>query len=615
MLGTFFVAGQASEEPASSESQSTNFGPPPTDPFNSSASPASGGAVAHSLSIANVDGFVKNPITGVVDPAYIVQGITYTQDQLSGNFAGLLYQAEDADNVYLAFEQSVFINDNTYGPVGTNSIGWKAKRPHRLSDLLNSDKMGAKLFDKNGVLALDFFMDYATQDSATGVVQSLGATDGDGALNFGSATDIAAAQSSLYWDFNVASPTWPTKSTVSPPRVPTNTYNLGTTANPANPWVYETTYEFAIKKSAFGAAGFGSVDVYSAHNSPPKTGDVDVRPIPRLVIEKEANPPSGSQVGSGETITYTITATNVGTVPINGAVITDVVDTDLTNVMPLDGGAFASGTVTWNVGSIAVGQTVTVRFKPDVKIGLTTGTEIFNTGKLVSPALPTAANTNTTRHTTTSTPVLSISKTASPTSSAPGGSINYTIVVSNTGDSTATNLVVTDNPDETYVASVSAISSPGTYSGNTITWNLPNLSPASSVTVNYTATLKAASTGVFPQGTTNVVNTATADSLETNPVNVTKTVTVTTAANLTIAKTANPTSSVPGGSISYTLAVTNTGTVQATGGSGHRRPHRDLRGLGIRHLGRRRLQSWHHHVESGRHGPRVQRHPHLNGYT
>jgi uncharacterized repeat protein (TIGR01451 family) len=508
-----------------------------------------------------VDGFVRSPFTGVVEAPYVVQGITYTQDQLSGKFAGLLYKAEDANNVYLAFEQSVFMNDNTYGP---NSIGWSSRRPHRLSDLLNSDRMGVKLFDKNGVLVLDFFMDYATQNKTTLIVESLGATGGDGAINFGSATNIDAAQSSLYWDFNIANPTWPTKPTDSPRRVPTNTYNLGTTADPNFPWVYETTYEFAIKKSAFGSAGFGSVDVYNIHNSPPKTGGVDVRPIPRLVIKKEANPPSGSQVSSGERITYTITATNVGTVPINNAAITDKVDTDLTSVVPLDGGTFASGTITWNVGTIALAQTVTVSFQADVKIGLITGTEILNTGKLVSPDLPTPANTNTTLHTTLPAPSLSITKTASATSSVPGGSINYTIVVSNTGDGSATNLVVTDNPNETYVASVSAISVPGTYDGNIIAWNLPDLSPASSVTVSYTATLKAASTGVFLQGTTNVVNTATVDALETNPISVTKTVTVTTAANLTIKKTASPTSSAPGASINYTITISNTGEAPAS---------------------------------------------------
>ena len=67
-----------------------------------------------------IDGFVRDPVTGVVEAAYVVQGITYTQDQTAGFFAGLLYTAEHDDTLYFAFDQSVFINDNTYG---TAAIG------------------------------------------------------------------------------------------------------------------------------------------------------------------------------------------------------------------------------------------------------------------------------------------------------------------------------------------------------------------------------------------------------------------------------------------------------------------------------------------------------------
>lgn len=550
MLGTLIVAGQVSEEAASSDQrQSTNWGPPPNDVFNSTSSslvPASS---------PGVDGFVKDPVTGVVDPPYVVQGITYTQDQVSGNFAGLLYKAEDADNVYLAFEQSVFINDNTYG---TNSIGWNPKRLHRLSDLLNSDRMGAKLFDKNGVLVLDFFMDYATQDKTTGFVQSLGATGGDGAINVGSATIIAAAQSSLYWDFNVASPTWLTKPTDSPKRVPTNTYNVGTTADPNFPWVYETTYEFAIRKSAFGTAGFGSVDVYNVHNSPPKTGGVDVTPIPRLVIKKEANPPSGSSVGAGSIITYTITATNVGTVALNNMVITDKVDLNLNTVVPLDGGTFntSTRTITWNVGTLGIGQTVQVRFTATVKTTALEGAKVFNTGAITASNLPSPATTNTTVHTVLAAPAIGLVKTATPTSIAnpkPGDTVTYTYAVTNTGNVTLTNVSVVDDKKGAITLSTTTLAPGASATGSAIHVLTQADIDAGSVSN------KATATGTGPDGRT---------------VTATATATVILGRNPAIALVKSLASTVDrdgsadvslGDTLAYRFVVTNTGNVTLTG--------------------------------------------------
>jgi hypothetical protein len=66
-------------------------------------------------------------VTGVVEAAYVIDGITYTQDQPTGEFAGLLYSAHDDDNLYFVFAQSPFINDNSYGrPASVGMSGNKA---------------------------------------------------------------------------------------------------------------------------------------------------------------------------------------------------------------------------------------------------------------------------------------------------------------------------------------------------------------------------------------------------------------------------------------------------------------------------------------------------------
>ena len=38
-----------------------------------------------------VDGFLRDPVTGVVEAAYVPSGITYTLDSATGIFAGILY--------------------------------------------------------------------------------------------------------------------------------------------------------------------------------------------------------------------------------------------------------------------------------------------------------------------------------------------------------------------------------------------------------------------------------------------------------------------------------------------------------------------------------------------
>ena len=204
-----------------------------------------------------VDGFVQDPVTGVVEDAYVVNGITYTQDQFGEEaFAGFLYTAEDNDNYYFAFAQSVFINDNSYG---ANGIGWgHIGKGHTLKALLQSEHIEVQLFNtNNNSLVLDFFLDYAsstTKGKDIGGVEHLGATGGDGEMIFGDSADITASDSSLNWNFdevNGAVPTFGAKFTDSPERTPSNTYDAGTSAKEESPWIYETVYEWSIAKSAF----------------------------------------------------------------------------------------------------------------------------------------------------------------------------------------------------------------------------------------------------------------------------------------------------------------------------------------------------------------------------
>ena len=119
------------------------------------------------------------------------------------------------------------------------------------------------------------------------------------------------------------------------------------------------------------------------------------------------------------------------------------------------------------------------------------------------------------------TPNLDITKTASTTQVTEGGAFSYTITVENTGDASATNVVVTDDLDNNLTG-VSVSASQGTCdpvgAGNTIECDLGTIAAGASATVTINATAPQ-----LPLPGTNVcqisiANTAFVDSNETDKV-------------------------------------------------------------------------------------------------
>jgi uncharacterized repeat protein (TIGR01451 family) len=147
-------------------------------------------------------------------------------------------------------------------------------------------------------------------------------------------------------------------------------------------------------------------------------------------------------------------------------------------------------------------------------------------------------------------PTIAIEK-ACPPSIARGASGDFTIVVTNTSQVEAENVVVRDTlPDGlAYVSS----SPPGTESANTITWNLGNLAGGASQTITVSAR------GTRTGSLTNEVVATSAEGLEARascPVTITE-------PNVAIAKTC-PAEGVVGETLNYTVTVRNPGTATAT---------------------------------------------------
>jgi uncharacterized repeat protein (TIGR01451 family) len=154
---------------------------------------------------------------------------------------------------------------------------------------------------------------------------------------------------------------------------------------------------------------------------------------------------------------------------------------------------------------------------------------------------------------------LGLTKTADPTTVPAGQNVNWTVHWSVTGNTAATNVILTDPipADTTFVS----VQDGGVYNGtDTITWNLGTQNPGASGDVHFTVRTNAP----LANGTV-ITNTATVDSAETDPaISASASVTVTSAPVLTILKTDSPDPVAAGANLTYTLQWSVGGNSPAT---------------------------------------------------
>jgi hypothetical protein len=160
-------------------------------------------------------------------------------------------------HVRLTFSPS-FV-DNSYG---ANAVGWA--KGHTFAQLVGSDHAELTFLDKSAQEKLHFKMDYISQSaSAPSGYKCLGVTGGEGRMILGDAASVVAASTSLDRDLNERG----YKSFLVDSPATTASY-APSAATPK--WDYRVVYEAWIKNDAFGASGFGSVQLAFVHASPSK---------------------------------------------------------------------------------------------------------------------------------------------------------------------------------------------------------------------------------------------------------------------------------------------------------------------------------------------------------
>ncbi len=265
---------------------------------------------------------------------------------------------------------------------------------------------------------------------------------------------------------------------------------------------------------------------------------------PALSANKSADK---TAVIRGDTVSYTLTARNSGSVDLHDVMFvenlpqylnytngsTRVVNNGVTLATPPDAWIGTSGTGI-NVGTLVVGATVTVTFRATIDNSAPNGQRIENTAQFKSNETPNWIQCawSVTVSVPANSPALTITKAADKSTVLRGDTVNYTIVVRNSGNTDLHNVLLTENIPQylTYVAG----SSRATKGGTTVTivdaWigsagtgtNLGTLTVGQSATV----TLQMTVNNDAPNGQT-LTNTAQTKSDETpNWISAAYTVTV-----------------------------------------------------------------------------------------
>ncbi|MBN1994895.1 MAG: DUF11 domain-containing protein [Anaerolineae bacterium] len=297
---------------------------------------------------------------------------------------------------------------------------------------------------------------------------------------------------------------------------------------------------------------------------------------PVLTTTKTADPPSGSLVRPGAPITYTVYVTNTGAYTASGVVFSDTMPTFTTlAATAIDAGIInSSNPVSATFNPIPPNNGVmSVTMRVTVTLPLTNGLILTNTGSIsyFNGTANVISSTNPVTHQITSSPDITLTKTAQPPHGSnvrPGDYITYTLTLTNQGDANATGVVVSDTiPANTFLVSLDAAPNVMTTAGNPLRGDIAFL-PAPNGTAQITFTVRVTSPLA---NNTLITNTAQVTSNETSSV-ITYSNTVThrvqSAAVLTITKMAQPPhGSVvsPADPITYTLIITNTGDDNAYG--------------------------------------------------
>ena len=345
----------------------------------------------------------------------------------------------------------------------------------------------------------------------------------------------------------------------------------------ATPW--STTTDTASATSA---------DVTGSVSSSPVTVNIGA-PAAELLVNKSD---SSTKAVPGASVTYTVTVSNEGPSDASAVQLTDSLNDGAVDPSSLGWSTTPTGTITsgasYTIPTVAANASATLYLHANVLssaaagLGLSSTTDTLSVNSSTTTLTVDPASTLSDTLTLTPKADLGITKADSLGGNSVtgavgqvtlGGPIVYTITVSNTGPSDATDATVSDAlPSAITGATLVSATITGTGTSVAVPGGLSSLSDTVSLTVGssiqyvISGTISNSATGNSFTNTatvsctldTNSANNSAADT-DALPVNLSATNTDSTASTTT------PGSAIPGQAITYTMTVSNAGPAVATG--------------------------------------------------
>jgi uncharacterized repeat protein (TIGR01451 family) len=284
---------------------------------------------------------------------------------------------------------------------------------------------------------------------------------------------------------------------------------------------------------------------------PPPEEFVDLKVVKRV---------SPLAAGVDDTVTFTITVTNLGNLSASNVVINDVLPDGYTYVPPDPDNDNYNGT-TWTVGNLSKsgnsGDSATLTFEATVT----------NTGNYTNQAcFPDSSNIdNNSSNDCASAEVavqtdLQVEKAVVPSNAHIGDPVTFTITVTNLGEITSESVDITDVlPDGyTYVNHTGGATNSYDAASKTITWNVDPLTANGTAGDSVTLTIEATVTDT--DNYTNLVCFPDSNNIDNNPANDCASVGVTVNSLLSINKKVGAND---GTNITFIITVTNPGPSDA----------------------------------------------------
>ena len=382
-------------------------------------------------------------------------------------------------------------------------------------------------------------------------------------------------------------PAAPPTNSVEPGETVTATFDVALASLPpaTNP----------VPNSANTSAGSSLPGTDPEERDLPPRNDNATLGFPNLIASKNSvrqiDADSSGNNSPGDTLRYTIVVTNNGAGAASGVVLTDVPDANgalVVGSVTTTQGSITAGngggdtSVAVNIGTIAAGASVTVRYDVTIDNPLPVGvTQLVNQGTVNSNELPSVptddpdepGSSDPTVEPVVAAPDMTISKSDGGASTVPGGTVAYTLNYSNVGNQHATGVVLSETvPVHTSFnagASTAGWSCvPSSAAGSTCSLAVGAVNAGAGGSVTFAVTVVPS----VPVAVTQIANTATvaddgSNGVDPTPANNTAsdTTPLNATPDLTITKSDGGATTVPGGSVSYALNYSNVGNQDASG--------------------------------------------------